>query len=182
MKKAKYWTFNEQTGEVNADVYFASMRGGIAHIPVNALKIEPLLTKTGFAVVVLDDLTGYKYIEDHRGKTVFSKENCLESKLITELGPIDSLWTEKKPKTDFDEWVLNQWVTNNKKKYEFDYQQAEYQRRLRYTKRVRPLLEEAQIKEYLGQKSDADALLERAAKERMKVQQEVPLPSRLEDE
>ncbi|MBU2706484.1 hypothetical protein KCM76_10845 [Zooshikella marina] len=182
MKEIKYWTFDEQTREVRPDINFTTMRGGIAHIPVNALTNEPLTPKTGFAVVVQNDLNDYKYIEDHRGKTVYRKENCLDTHSITESGPIDTSWTEKKPKTDFDEWMLGQWVTNNKKKYEFEYKQAEAQRRSRYTKRVRPLLEEAQIKAYLGMKSEANALLESATKERMKVQQEVPLPSKPEDE
>ena len=181
MKEKKYWTVDPKTSEVSLIEQFAQCRGGIAHVPANSLTTEPLPAKQGFAVVAFDDLKGSQYIEDHRGKTIYNKSDCTKLKNIFELGPIEKDWTLKVPLSQFDEWVYGQWVTNNKKRYENNYKQIDANRRTKYTKRVRPYLEEAQIKKYQGLEDDYQALLDKAAAERVIIQEEEPWPEMPED-
>lgn len=180
MKVVKYWTVDQQTNEVSTNEQYAKFRGGLDHIPINSLNIEPLPYKEGFAVIALKDFKNCQYIEDHRGKTIYNKNNCTEIMKVSVLGSIENNWTLKAPLSQFDEWVYGQWVTNNNKKYEHDYSQIDVNRRAKYTKRVRPYLEEAQIKNYQGLKSEYGTLLDKAAAERIKIQEEEPWPAKPE--
>ena len=69
---------------------------------------EPLKAKGGFAVVFNGEDS--EYVEDHRGKTVYKKDDK-SSHLVDYLGSIPNLYTEKQPAQgsewdgDTDNWV-----------------------------------------------------------------------------
>ncbi|ATG75908.1 hypothetical protein AN401_11790 [Zobellella denitrificans] len=58
-------------------------------------------------MLALPDGSGTDYIEDHRGKTVYSKLTG-ESREVTELGPLPDTDTELKPGED-DIWIDSGW-------------------------------------------------------------------------
>lgn len=81
-------------------------------IPANATDLEPLHEKDGFAIVLNNTKTSWKYVEDNRGKTMYST-TTKESKQVKDLGDIEEGWTLKKPPTpyhtfnaDLDYWEL----------------------------------------------------------------------------
>lgn len=103
----RYWTINKDTrevvGEGDRDKW---------NIPRNALLIEPLSAKEGFSVVANADLSGTEYVEDHRGKTIYSIDGSGTEK-VEELGPVKEGWTLKvRPTTfhvfnsDIQDWEL----------------------------------------------------------------------------
>lgn len=161
MKSKKYWPIDRVTLEV-LSMCQASYRGGTYHLPKNALVIEPLKSLKGFAVVaILDDsgsAIGTKYIEDHRGITIYDESNCTKSEVVNELGPIKDGFTPDKPQTEFDERINAAWVTNQSKKYIHDYDQVDNVRRNRYSQICDPLVAEANIKRLQGNEAEAQEL------------------------
>ncbi|MGL4928016.1 MAG: tail fiber assembly protein [Plesiomonas shigelloides] len=67
--------------------------------------------RAGFAAVRNADDSGWDYIEDHRGDTVYSTETGVEQ-AITELGPYLHNVTPLKPATPHDKWDGCNWVTD----------------------------------------------------------------------
>jgi len=184
-KEAKYYyPIDKQTKEVLGPVK-AEYRGGMYHMPKDALQSEPLPPKQGFAVVAVLDDSGKaidsEYIEDHRGTTIYDESNCTKSEVISELGPIKEGFTPDKPLTEFDDRINGAWVTNESNKYIAEYNQVDDTRRAAYFQVVTPLIDEAKIKRDLIKTpeaiSEADELEQQALAARLKIQSENPWPT-----
>ena len=170
MKSKSYWPINKLSLEV-LSMCQAEYRGGMYHIPKNALQSEPLPPKQGFAVIALLDESGKAvasdYIEDHRGVTIYDKLDCTHSETSSELGFIKDGFTQDKPTTQFDEWINNVWVTNLSNKYIADYDAIDSPRRALYREVSDPLYMESYRKKENGEfeeaaifKSQADAAVQ----------------------
>lgn len=106
----QYWPIDNQTKEVQ-QAQPAQYRGGMYHIPSDALTEQPLPPKDGFAVIATFDdgiPTGTEYILDRRGVTLYNTQNCMESKTVTKLGGTEEGWTELKP-LPYSVWKTDKW-------------------------------------------------------------------------
>ena len=182
-KSKYYYPFDPHTKEVLAPV-IAEYRGGIYHIPRDALQSEPLPPKQGFAVVAVLDESGKSidsdYIEDHRGIRAYDESDCTKSYVISELGPVPEGHTPDKPLTVHDERIDGKWVTNESNKYIVEYNLVDNARRDAYAMTISPLLEEAHIKRLLIATpeaiAEANELEKQALAARQKIQTENPWP------
>ena len=179
-----YYPIDPLTQEVLAPVK-AEYRGGIYHMPRDALQSEPLPPKQGFAVVAVLNESGKPidsdYIEDHRGIRVYDESDCTKSYVISELGPVPEGHTLDKPLTVHDERIDGKWVTNESNKYIVEYNQVDNSRRAAYSLIISPLLEEAHIKRTLIATpeaiAEADEIEKQALAARIKIQNENPWPT-----
>lgn len=67
--------------------------------------------RDGFAAVRNADDSGWCYVEDHRGDTVYNTETGAEQTVL-ELGPYPNNVTPLKPTTPHDKWDGKKWVTD----------------------------------------------------------------------
>ncbi|NOJ22176.1 hypothetical protein [Vibrio coralliilyticus] len=180
MKETKqYWPVGRHTKEIQQGV-LAEYRGGIFHIPKNALEVQPLQPKQGFAVVAVFDKSGKaidsEYIEDHRGVTIYDESDCTKSEVVSELGPIKEGFTPDKPLTEFDERIEGVWVTNLSNKYIHDYAQVDATRSALYTQLTDPLESELARKQRQGKTDEVQMLSERINELEAKIKAESPYP------
>ena len=179
-----YFQYDKETKIVNHKKVSAFNGSKIPQIPRNALVIEPLPKKKCFVVVACDfDETGRphstKYLEDHRGKTIYSKTDSTQFEEVQELGQVKEGFTLSGPLTIFDEWIGNQWVTNQSNKYIADFNQVDDTRRRLYSTMCDPLMAEAHIKRALGFQSEASNYESQAFAARERIQKENPWPELL---
>ncbi len=160
-----YYPIDRHTKEVLASAK-AEYRGGMYHIPKDALQSEPLPSKQGFVVIAVLDESGRainsEYIEDHRGTTIYDESDCTNSGSVSELGPIKDGFTVEQPLTQFDEWTNEAWVTNQSNKYIAEYDQVDSTRRAAYREVSDPLYMEAWRKESKGLVDEAAAFRQQA--------------------
>ncbi|RSD30710.1 hypothetical protein [Vibrio pectenicida] len=179
MKDKIYYPIDKQTREILPHVN-ADYRGGIYHIPRDALQSEPLPPKQGFAVVaIVDDLglASSEYTEDNRGTTIYDESDCTKSEVVSELGPIREGFTPDKPLTAFDERINDAWVTNQSNKYIVEYDQVDSARRAAYREVSDPLYMEAWRKESKGLVDEAAAFRQQADAAVELIQAEHPWPT-----
>lgn len=180
MKEKAYYPIDKQTNEVLASVK-AEYRGGMYHIPRDALQSEPLPPKQGFAVVAVLDESGKaidsEYIEDHRGTTIYDESDCTKSEVVSELGPIKDGFTPDKPQTEFDERINGAWVTNKSNKYIAEYNQIDDKRRTLYSQMCDPLKMEAMGLMDEGKEAEALQLKQQALAAKQKIKTENPWPT-----
>lgn len=180
MKEKNYYPVDKQTNEVLPAVK-ASYRGGIYHIPRDALESEPLPSKQGFAVIAVLDKSGKvivsEYIEDHRDTTIYDESDCTKLEVVSELGPIKEGFTPDKPLTVFDERISDSWVTNQRKKYITEYDQVDSVRRTAYREVSDPLYMEAWRKESKGLANEAADFRQQADAAVELIQAEHPWPT-----
>ncbi|WP_375751589.1 hypothetical protein [Vibrio sp. HN007] len=92
-------------------------------------------------------------------------------------------YTIEKPETEWDEWITENWVTNENNKYIAEYNQIDDNRREAYSQMVSPLTEEAYIKRYIIATpeaiAEAEQLEQQALAAREKIQTENPWPEPL---
>ena len=177
-QELQYWPICSTTNEVLTGV-IPQFRGGIYHIPQNSLRIAPLAPKNGFAVIALEDLSGSEYIEDHRGKQVWDKNNATKTEIVNELGKIKDEFTDKEPSTQFDEWINNEWTTNESNQYIYKFNQVDNTRRELYTRLVAPFMEEARMKRLINTTEsilDANEIETQALNARLEIQRKHPWP------
>lgn len=176
----QYWPVDWQTKEIQQAV-LAEYRGGIFHIPKNALEAQPLPPKQGFAVIAVLDESGKaidsEYIENHRGITVYDESDCTKSEIVSELGPIKVGFTPDKPNTEFDERINGAWVTNESNKYIAEYDQVDNARRAAYREVSDPLYMEAWRKESKGLTDEATAFRQQADAAVELIQSDHPWPT-----
>lgn len=124
---------------------------------------------------------GWLLKEDYRGLVVYDKLNCVNSKIVSQLGAIEDGWTLKIPQSRFDEWINGAWVTNESNKYIAEYNQVDDARRAAYFQMVTPLIDEAKIKRDLINTpesiAEAEQLEQQALAARLKIQSENPWPT-----
>ena len=154
-----YWPIlDSQTKEVSSTPIKAEYRGGIYHIPKDALKVEPKLFKKGFAVIATDDLNDTAYIEDYRDKIIWNQSDCAQSKQVSELGILEEGWTFLEPVTPFDEWIIDAWATNTNNQYIANYDKVDSIRRSLYSQMCDPLYTESGREKRRGNLGIAQAL------------------------
>jgi len=103
----KFLTFDPTTHEV-----FGEIKCTKWNAPRNAIQVERLLEKEGFAVVVNEALTECKYVTDFRGKTIYNTADNTESEVVSTLGEIKAGWTLDEPRAESDTWVDGVWLSN----------------------------------------------------------------------
>ncbi|MGV8925244.1 MAG: tail fiber assembly protein [Ewingella sp.] len=100
-------------GETNEYLYssveFLSVGVGV---PANACTDAPGERKPGFALCRKADASGWEYVADHRGETVYSTENG-NSQAVMALGHYPEGTTVVKPASPFDQWDGERWVTDS---------------------------------------------------------------------
>ncbi|EFA9169423.1 tail fiber assembly protein [Escherichia coli] len=96
-------------------------------VPGNSCVDAPISKKDGFAVCRKADLTGWEYIADHRGETVYNTENGDEI-TIAEMGEYPENTTTIAPLTPYDKWDGEKWVTDTEAQHRAAVEVAEIQR------------------------------------------------------
>lgn len=153
--------FDPETLIVEEEVLTAACRAGQNMYPRTALLKEPLKDKKGYKVTVVLDEEGCaidsEYTRDYRGKTIYNKSTCTNSKVVDTLGLIEDEWTLLKPKTDSDVWTDGAWVTDKAAKYAADVERVRSNRRSLYST-VDSMNAEAAMMRRMGE-DEAEAVL-----------------------
>lgn len=126
--------------DVTQDVEIASydapnreFRGVYTYRAIEGCGLPPMTcfdipdVRVGYAAVRNVDDTGWLYVEDHRGVTVYDTVTREESK-VAQLGGYAQNVTLLKPSTRYDEWDGSKWVTNETARKVDDVLQAESQK------------------------------------------------------
>ncbi|AWK84460.1 hypothetical protein [Photobacterium damselae] len=104
--------------------------------------------------------------------------DCLsrEEQEFPDIPMVPDGWTTIKPETDYDEWVIDKWVTNSQLMHEADYQRVHNVRLYLYQTIVDPLNNEAMMMRRHG--DEAGALINEAQADAwyQKIKAENPFP------
>lgn len=95
--------------------------------PGNSCVDAPIRKKAGFAICRNADSSGWEYVADHRGETVFSTETGHKF-TISSLGDYPENTTTKEPSTQFDKWNGTDWVTDTNERQAADVAAADEQK------------------------------------------------------
>ncbi|HAW2311226.1 TPA: tail fiber assembly protein [Escherichia coli] len=96
-------------------------------VPGNSCVDAPGSKKDGFAIRRNADLTGWEYVADHRGETVYSTDTG-KPVTISLLGEYPEGTTTIAPLTPYDKWDGEKWVTDTEAQYSAAVDAAEIQR------------------------------------------------------
>ncbi|HFJ0097802.1 TPA: tail fiber assembly protein [Escherichia coli] len=96
-------------------------------VPANSCVDAPGSKRDGFAICRNADLTGWEYVADHRGETVYSTENGLKV-TISDIGEYPENTTTIAPLTPYDKWDGEKWVTDTDAQHRAAVDAAEAQR------------------------------------------------------
>ncbi|HGT5561124.1 TPA: tail fiber assembly protein [Escherichia coli] len=96
-------------------------------VPGNSCVDAPISKKDGFAVCRTADLTGWEYVADHRGETVYSTATG-KPVTISQLGEYPEGTTTIAPLTPYDKWDGEEWVTDTDAQHRAAVEAAETQR------------------------------------------------------
>ncbi|HAH9739033.1 TPA: tail fiber assembly protein [Escherichia coli] len=96
-------------------------------VPANSCIDAPGSTKDGFAIRRNADSTGWEYVADHRGETVYSTETG-QIVTISDIGDYPENTTTKAPATPYDKWDGAEWVTDTEAQHSAAVDAAEAQR------------------------------------------------------
>lgn len=143
-------------------------------LPNNIYFNEPPEPEDGFVIRMIDGK--WKQIENHIGKLAYLKEDCIQYIYVDYIGPLKKEWTFKKPKTQFDEWVNDNWVTNASKKYIADFNDVDEKRRSLYLTTCDPLFAEANVKRIQGNECEAKEIEAQALAARENIKMNNPFP------
>ncbi|MBB1312511.1 hypothetical protein [Aliivibrio sp. SR45-2] len=143
-------------------------------LPEKHTFIEPPEKDKGFAVCLVEGQ--WQQIEDHRDKTIYNCEDCTQSKVMQKLGNIKDGFTYDEPSTPYDEWIDNQWVTNQSNQHIADFNQIDETRRGLYGRVCDPLIAEANIKRLQGDEQAALEMEAQALAARIEIQSQHPWP------
>ena len=168
----KYLIFNETTREVTGSIESTQWNA-----PRNAIQIETLPNKEGFAVIVNKALTACKYVADFRGEKIYNTANMIDSKTVSDLSEIETGWTLEMPTTEFDTWLNNEWMADEQALFEAKIIQVDDIRRSLYSSMSDPLISEAIIERLKGNELAATELENQAIAASEKIRTENPWPS-----
>lgn len=104
------WNSDFRRVEYENDIgvrWFVNSSGEKIEVETNSALPDELPEKEGFVVDWVDG--SYVYIEDHRGKTIYSKEDGSAFE-VKDLGPIKSGYTELERPDDFHVFEGDEWV------------------------------------------------------------------------
>ncbi|HCP5791435.1 TPA: tail fiber assembly protein [Escherichia coli] len=119
------YNYNGETREyTSASVEYLSVGVGV---PGNSCVDAPISKKDGFAVCRKDDLTGWEYVADHRGETVYSTDTG-NPVTVSQLGEYPEATTPTAPSTPYDKWDGEKWVTDTEAQHGAAVDAAEAQR------------------------------------------------------
>ncbi|HCK1211835.1 tail fiber assembly protein [Escherichia coli] len=96
-------------------------------VPGNSCVDAPISKKDGFAVCRTADLTGWEYVADHRGETIYSTATG-KPVTISQLGEYPEGTTTIAPLTPYDKWDGEEWVTDTDAQHRAAVEAAETQR------------------------------------------------------
>jgi hypothetical protein len=98
--------------EVYLDLHMTKLAGkDIYQMPASSTTIVPPQKQEGFAPCFFTDKNAWIQVEDHRGKTIFKKED-LSSKTMMDLGPIPLGYFEELPQPEnrYQTWEDGKYV------------------------------------------------------------------------
>lgn len=121
-----------QTGEIRCFYYDAAtgeytgwsdefINIGVS-MPGDSTDIDPGEGATGMVSVFGGD--GWNWLEDHRGNTVYSTEDGTASE-VGYIGEIKEGFTTIEPRTNYDKWDGEKWVTDSEEQHAADVATAE---------------------------------------------------------
>ncbi|MEI8429244.1 tail fiber assembly protein [Escherichia coli] len=96
-------------------------------VPGNSCVDAPISKKDGFAVCRTADLTGWEYVADHRGETVYSTETG-KHVTVSRLGEYPEGTTTTAPSTPYDKWDGEKWAKDSDKQHSANVAEAEQQK------------------------------------------------------
>ena len=146
-------------------------------LPDNHTYVEPPKLKEGYAVRLVE--TEWTYIADFRGSIIHDCIDATHSEIVQELGDIKEGFTLEQPKTQYDEWIDQAWVTNQENQYIGDFNQVDENRRQLYIRICDPLIAEANIKRLQGLEGEASDIETQALAARVEIQNSNPWPAQL---
>lgn len=123
-------------------------------IPANSSIDVPGEARAGYAICRTQDLTAWKYIPDHRGKTVYSIHSGAAI-VVSDLGDYPEDFTQLAPGTPYDIWNGTAWMTDSVKKHAADVEAAE-QKKAALTEDARATISLWQTELQLGVIGDKD--------------------------
>ena len=96
-------------------------------VPANSCVDAPGSKRAGFAIRRNADSTGWEYVADHRGETVYSTTTGKPA-TVSQLGEYPEGTTTKAPLTPYDKWDGEKWVTDTEAQHSAAVDAAEAQR------------------------------------------------------
>lgn len=96
-------------------------------VPAHSCVDAPGSKKDGFAIRRNADSTGWEYVADHRGETVYSTSTG-KPVTVSQLGEYPEGTTTNAPSTPYDKWDGQKWVTDNDAQHAADVAAAEQQK------------------------------------------------------
>ncbi|EFL4013236.1 tail fiber assembly protein [Escherichia coli] len=119
------YNYNGETREyISSSVEYLPFGVGVpAHSCVDA----PGSKKDGFAIRRNADSTGWEYVADHRGETVYSTTTGKPA-TVSQLGEYPEGTTTTAPSTPYDQWDGEKWVTDTEAQHSAAVEAAEAQR------------------------------------------------------
>ena len=93
-------------------------------IPANSCTDKPLADKKGYVVCRNSKLTGWEYLVDHRGETVWNVKTGA-AEVISAPGDYPPDTTIYAPATPYDKWNGERWVTDETAQREAEIEAAE---------------------------------------------------------
>lgn len=143
-------------------------------LPESYSLIKPPKANEGFVIQLIDD--EWQQVEDHRGQLIYNCNNCIQLEVVEKLGSIKEGFTLNEPLTLYDEWINNQWVTNQSNQHIADFNDVDEMRRGLYSRACDPLIAEANIKRLQGDEQAALEMEAQAMAARMVIQNDHPWP------
>lgn len=119
------YSYDGETREfISASVEYLPVGVGV---PGNSCVDAPISKKDGFAVCRTAELTGWEYVADHRGETVYSTATGKPA-TVSQLGEYPEGTTTKAPSTAYDKWDGQKWVTDSDEQHAANVAAAEQQK------------------------------------------------------
>lgn len=121
------YNYNGETREyISLSVEYLPFGVGV---PANSCVDAPDSKKEGFAICRNTDSTGWEYVADHRGETVYSTATG-NPVTVSQLGEYPEGTTTTAPSTLYDQWDGEKWVKDEKAEARFRLQEEEQHKAL----------------------------------------------------
>ncbi|MCQ4169767.1 tail fiber assembly protein [Hafnia paralvei] len=119
------YNYNGETREyISSSVEYLPFGVGV---PANSCVDAPGSEKDGFTIRRNADSTGWEYVADHRGETVYSTATG-KHVTVSQLGEYPEGTTTTAPSTPYDKWDGQKWVTDTEAQHSAAVGAAEAQR------------------------------------------------------
>ena len=176
----KYYTFDANNDEVQGPFY-SDIVAGAHHYPADSLTTEPLPPQADKAVVAIRDPDGkpigYQYLDDHRGKKVWHKQNVLGYGVVMDIGPLEDAYTHDEPPSEYHTWNGSAWQLDAQAKYDHDLELAQHLRLSANNLEITPLRNEVMDLRYQGKDTEADQKHGELIQKMADIETRFPLPT-----